>query len=444
VYRVLWVCLLALAACDSVFDLATVECSEQLGERCAECGQLGMACCPGTTACDDNLYCSSGTCERCIVDVALGRRHACAVEHDGDAWCAGWNADGQTAGEPSGAPHLTPVPVRGSDGQRFGDVIGMAAATAHTCALRREGNGSVWCWGRGRLGRLGNGADSESSPPVQVQRDDGAPLDGIVHVVASVCSTCALDRDGGAWCWGCNSEGQLANGSTSHAARAGRLLRMAGVPFTGIAELSLGHRHGCLRTTTNEIWCWGENSGGAVGDGTKSNRLFPVRRGAGAAVAAGSFTTCAVQLDGTTSCSGWNRGGRLGIGEDGVYSTDELTPVAIKTEPGGPPFIGAQQVALGSTSCANVSGDLWCWGANVYGTTGTGGASLVPARVLDPRGGLLSGVDRVVAHFAHACAFITDGRVLCWGRNGQSELGLGVREHYAVPTPIAMTCAAAR
>src|SRR5438034_348250 len=43
------------------------------------CGMLGAACCAAAPACPSGAYCSTGTCMPCVVNVALGRRHACML-----------------------------------------------------------------------------------------------------------------------------------------------------------------------------------------------------------------------------------------------------------------------------------------------------------------------------------------------------------------------------
>ena len=64
-------------------------------------------------------------------------------------------------------------------------------------ALKRDG--TVWAWGRGSAGELGNGGTSESSTPVRA-----GSLTSVVAVAAGSDSSLALKSDGTVWQWGSN------------------------------------------------------------------------------------------------------------------------------------------------------------------------------------------------------------------------------------------------
>jgi alpha-tubulin suppressor-like RCC1 family protein len=138
-----------------------------------------------------------------VASVAAGGDHTCAVKTDGSAWCWGANANGQIGdGTDDNAPG--PVAVSGLPSLTTAFALG----ADHTCAL--EDDGSVWCWGRNDRGQLGDGTTDESSTPVEVS---GLPA-GVVGVAAGGLHSCAIDGDGGVWCWGANEHGQLGDGST--------------------------------------------------------------------------------------------------------------------------------------------------------------------------------------------------------------------------------------
>ena len=71
-------------------------------------------------------------------------------------------------------------------------------------------------------------------------------------------------------------------------------------------------------TRDGEVWCWGDNGAGQLGDGTTVTRNVAVRverLPAATMIASGSFFTCAVAQDGRVLCWGSNVNGALG-GED--------------------------------------------------------------------------------------------------------------------------------
>src|SRR5438270_799091 len=81
------------------------------------------------------------------------------------------------------------------------------AGFAYACAVRA--GGSVWCWGSGGNGQLGNNATADSPIAVQVVTTAGPPLTGIVAVAGGSYFACALASDATVWCWGDNGQGQL-------------------------------------------------------------------------------------------------------------------------------------------------------------------------------------------------------------------------------------------
>ena len=81
--------------------------------------------------------------------------------------------------------------------------------------------------------------------------------------------TVVATTDGQVRCWGANSLGQCGQGQTSAAL-------LAPVPVGGVEdviEVAAGFNHGCARTTTAQLYCWGLNSSGQLGLDDTTNRL---------------------------------------------------------------------------------------------------------------------------------------------------------------------------
>ena len=132
---------------------------------------------------------------------AVGALHACAVRKDGTAWCWGLADNGELGNGTTTGQYDTPVQVTGG-----GDYTAISGAAYTGCAIRTDG--TLWCWGFGGSGQLGNGAEGNEASPVQV----GTATDW-TQVSAASNVTCGVQADHSAWCWGANGSGQLGNGT---------------------------------------------------------------------------------------------------------------------------------------------------------------------------------------------------------------------------------------
>ena len=249
--------------------------------------------------------------------------------------------------------------------------------------------------------------------PTTAQASQGpASTRSWVQVATGLNHTCGILDDGTLWCWGDNSAGALGTGDNrSHLtpAQVGTDTNWSSVTTNGF--------HTCAIKTDTTLWCWGDNNWGEVGDGTSGNiRTVPVQVGiAGwAGVSLGRLHTCAVRIDGTLWCWGINDSGQLGLGDG--------TARDVPTQVGGATTWTATS-AGNDTSCATRDdGTAWCWGSNAFGQLGDGGSqfSEVPEQV---------GTDTDWAHVDvngfSTCGTKNDSTLWCWGSNSRGLLGQG-------------------
>lgn len=284
----------------------------------------------------------------------------------------------------------------------------VAAGGSHTCLLQTTG--AVWCWGDGARGQLGDGGNKASSTPVLVKG-----LEGVRQISAGDAHTCAIQNDNHVVCWGEGSSGQLGTGTEEGSP--------APVPVTGLEEgvrqISAGWHHTCAVTQSGRAVCWGRNSQGQLGrgGGMQSNVPIPVMGlGQGVkSIVAGGAHSCAVQKDGGVMCWGYGDFGQLGNGEKG--NSDH--PVTVTGLSG----VQGLSTGWGHTCAVKTDGAVVCWGYGGGGRLGAGNNkdSAAPHPVLL----LGTGVKNITSGWAHNCALMDDGGVMCWGGGGAGRLGTG-------------------
>ena len=302
--------------------------------------------------------------------LSTGLSHTCGVENHELVWCWGTNDNGEL-GDNTFTSHT--IPTATSLLQSYSVV---SAGDMHTCAIVPTQNGSAYCWGSNANGRLGIGpTPALSQAPVQVAQGQLV----FTSVSAGGSHTCALATNGDVYCWGSNTQGQLGNGSTTDA-NVPTAVTAGGIAFTSI---SAGQLHTCALTAAGVAYCWGMT--------LPSPSTVPVVVTGGptfVSISAGGSHTCAIATDATAWCWGVNESGELG---DGTFTTN-ATPRRVS---GGLSFAsiaaGGMAVPLpaqsfsGNTCGVTTAGVAFCWGSNNHGQLGIGPSptkSNVPVKVL--------------------------------------------------------------
>ena len=240
-----------------------------------------------------------------------------------------------------------------------------------------------------------------------------SPLTDVSKVAIGGTHTCALMNDQSVQCWGNNSEGFLGNGTKVDSGFP--------VPVTGLSDvtaISAGALHTCALLGDGGVRCWGYNHEGSLGDPsvtyTATTPVAVVGLGKATSISAGYVQTCALVTDGRVSC--WGR----------PYANNAAIVLGV---------IGATAIAAGGRhSCALLAnGTVACWGENVNGQLGNGSnaySSDAPVLV----SGLVDAITIVAGDF-YACALKRAGSVVCWGQNISGELGNGTTNDSNVPVP---------
>lgn len=224
-----------------------------------------------------------------VQEVAVGSAATCVITDSRAVKCWGSNLEG-ALGAGAGVGTLGDDPGDMGDAVPFVDlgfdtpVLELSMGSDHACALSEAG--VVKCWGRNDEGQLGlgdtlNRGDDDNEMGAQLPSVDlgtdpssGEPLRAL-HVEAKGKSSCALLETSQLKCWGEGSGGVLGQGSIESIGRApgqmGDNLPPIDLGDFEVAAFSLGYTHACAISTTGTLKCWGVNTHGRLGRGPGNN-----------------------------------------------------------------------------------------------------------------------------------------------------------------------------
>jgi alpha-tubulin suppressor-like RCC1 family protein len=388
--------------------------------------------------------------------VSSGNQHTVAVKTDGTLWTWGYGSFGRL-GNADTTSRSTPVTTftGGTDWRQVG------SGSLHTSAIKTDG--TLWTWGNGNSGRLGNAVTTNVSTPVTTF----AGGTNWKQINVGPGHNAAIKTDGTLWTWGNGISGRLGNASTSiinstpittfaggtnwKQVSSGtnhtvalfddgvnkRLYSFGDITYTGTGsirffvptlidnnvnwkQVSAGSRHTAAVKNDGTLWVWGNGTTGALGGFSSFNRFTPTTTFAGGTnwkqVSSGDAHTAAIKTDGTLWT--WGRGtyGRLG---NGIVTGDRLTPVT--TFAGGTNW---KQVSAGAlhTSAIKTDGTLWTWGNGISGRLGNASTSIINSTPVTTFAGGTNW-KQVSAGELHTAAIKTDGTLWTWGYGNSGQLG---------------------
>ncbi|MBL0159254.1 MAG: hypothetical protein IPP47_19410 [Bryobacterales bacterium] len=375
-----------------------------------------------------------------IKALAIGTSHCLALGVDGAPVSWGNNANGQL-GTGSAIirlwPELTPV---------ISGVVSAAPGLMHSMVVKNDG--TLWEWGdRNYAYSFALGAPA--SVPSQV-----AGISNVVLAAEGAGHSYALTSDGTVWSWGGDPQnlGVLGQGPAIRTLSSPQPI--AGL--SGIKSILSGPYFGAALSDSGEVWTWGQNLYGQLGDGTLTNRDAPVRvpglQGV-KAIASGKYHMLALLDDGTVWSWGSNGNRRLGDGTttsratpgkvpvvSGItaIATSDIAGLALKSDGtvwgwGGdfrdfsaaPGLFPAQVPGLtgirsiwagdGVRFVQRADNSVWVWGASSYGNLGDSSGSLFqydpPVRVAN----LPADVTSISGLLGHTLAVTSAGELWSWG-----------------------------
>jgi len=362
---------------------------------------MGLACALGLTTPADA---ANGPWRQ----VSAGRLTTCAINTGNSLYCWGNNEKGQVGdGTPENA-HPTPSRVGAA-----GVWSSVSVGSSHTCGITTAKN--LYCWGANSYGQTGDGTTTD--PRLTLNRVAAAGVWASVSAGGS--HTCGITTAKNLYCWGRDDQGEIGDGMTVSPHLA--LFRVGG---TGVwAKISAGEVFTCGLTTAQNLYCWGDNGLGQMGNGSNSTPQLALTRVGAAGVwtrfSARASTVCGITKAKNLYCWGYNEFGQVGNGESGMF-LKQTTPDRVG---GAGVWTGASVGGYHSCGITEAK-NLYCWGSNGAGQVGNGITEPTPHLAMSRVGG--AGVwANSSAGGSHTCGITSAGNLYCWGDNSFGQIGNG-------------------
>jgi alpha-tubulin suppressor-like RCC1 family protein len=401
--------------------------------------------------------------------------HTLNIADNGIVYTIGGNSYGEL-GDNTKTQRRTPIKVvKGAyvGGSYLGDnvsnpIIGGSAGGDHSIVL--DANGIVYTFGYNTYGQLGDGTTTNRNIPVRVLK--GAyngiaylgdnPNNPIISVSAGVHFSLALAADGTLYSFGDNAYGQLGDSSNVIKTTPVKVVKgdYIGKSHLGddinnpIIKISAGRDHSLLLAANGNVFSFGRNDYGELGDNSIINQFIPARVRMGAytgnkflgdnplnpivSISAGIYHSIALANNGTVYTFGWNAYGQLG---DNTTTNKSVPVKVLKGAYTGTTHLGdnpnsrivSVSAGLSHSMALDAEGTVYAFGENLYGQLGnkTNTNSSIPVRVLKGayKGTTYLGDNSsnpgiaISVGIYHSTVLSSDGTVYSFGWNLEGQLG---------------------
>jgi len=350
-----------------------------------------------------------------FVHLGVGQNSACAVSDVGEVWCWGSNSKFQVSSRKS-TFESTPFKLNG-----VSNALQVAVGREHACALLQSKR--VVCWGSNEFGQLGTGFESS----VLMESAIAEYVNGVINVSTIFTGddhSCAITEQKELFCWGFNSFGQVGQLYKDESRQInGRLVipQAERVVIEEVLDVGLGAAHSCAVTTTGYVYCWGSNIHGQLGQGWSIEKTFkPLLVGSlvdQKRIDSSRNSICALSISKSLRCWGAGESGQLGSLDTGDLALPLGSNSTLAKQP-------VEKFSVGDRStCAKLDKTtVYCWGSNSFGQVGflnVSSNTLTPFSVRQFDADLLTQIE-TGADFS---CVLHGSNISCWGRNNLGQLG---------------------
>jgi alpha-tubulin suppressor-like RCC1 family protein len=205
-----------------------------------------------------------------VSDMQPGYFHTCLVA-EGKIYCYGRNTTGEL-GTGTVTPDIDiPAAVDTSSAMNGLTATAVSASPDFTCGVA---SARVYCWGGNSAGQLGNGTTTNSSVPVAVDTSGVLAGKTVTDLATGNESACVI-ASGSVYCWGWGGAGELGNGIIGNSSVPVAVDTSGVLAGKTVTDLTMGSRSACV-IASGSVYCWGNNSAGQLGNGTTTNSSVPV------------------------------------------------------------------------------------------------------------------------------------------------------------------------
>jgi prepilin-type N-terminal cleavage/methylation domain-containing protein len=341
---------------------------------------------------------------------------------------------------------ITEGTCTGHDGYSPGStgISAIAAGGYDTCVIS---DGETYCWGWNYYGGLGIGNQSEEWVPVAVNTAGVLAGKEITLISHGGYNSCALASDGNIFCWGVNDDGQLGDGTTSSLDLPKAVTLSGALLGQTVTDITNSEWFACA-VASGAAYCWGDNFNGQLGTNNTTPSLVPIAVNTSGVLSGKTVTAIAADAQfGDNHVCAIADGEAFCWGYNGTYGTlgnnstvQSLVPVAVSTA-GVLSGKTVTDISSGAGfTCVVADGEAFCWGNNSEGQLGNNSTSYSRVPVAVSTAGVLSGktVTEIAAGGSHTCA-IADGEAFCWGYGNEGALGNNSSSDSLVPVAVDTT-----